>query len=129
MKNKLLRWTPVLFWMLLMFALSSRPDLPTVETQQVDFFSKKAAHVIEYFILNLLWYRALGGDKVGEATIFSLIYAFTDETHQLFIPNRTGKLRDVGIDFIGISAAALLLLKFPQWKNLISLVPTKKPKK
>lgn len=129
MKNKLLRYGPVVVWMCFMFFMSSRSDLPTEGTVEVDFISKKFAHVAEYFILNLLWIRALNKKSPAQATLFSLAYAFTDEIHQLFIPNRTGKLRDVGIDFIGISLASLLILKFPKWNNFLSPAPSKRRKK
>jgi len=128
MKNKLLRYTPVIVWMCTMFFLSSRPDLPSEGTQEVDFVSKKLAHIAEYFVLYLLWFRALDKNRPTTAVLYSLVFAFTDEIHQLFIPNRTGKLRDVGIDFIGISLASLLILKFPKWKNYLSVPPTKRHK-
>lgn len=129
MKNKLLRYGPVVVWMCLMFFFSSRSDLPSEGSVEVDFLSKKLAHVAEYFVLNYLWFRALGHKNVGEAMLFSLVYAFTDEIHQLFIPNRTGKLRDVGIDFIGISTSSLLILKFPTWKNYLFPTRSKRHKK
>ena len=34
--------------------------------------------------------------------ILSIIYSFTDELHQLFIPGRAGQLQDILIDLIGI---------------------------
>lgn len=129
MKNKLLRYGPVVLWMCFMFFMSSRSNLPTEGTLQVDFLVKKSAHVAEYIVLNYLWFRAFGNKNLGQAMVYSLIYAFTDEIHQLFIPNRTGKLRDVGIDFIGISLSSLLILKYPKWKNFLSPVRTKRPKK
>ena len=129
MKNKLLRFGPVILWMCLMFYFSSRSDLPSGATQEVDFLSKKLAHIAEYFLLNLLWFRALNKKSPAQATLFSLVYAFSDEIHQLFIPGRTGKLRDGGIDFIGISAASLLILKFSSWKNFLFQTLSKKHKK
>lgn len=129
MKNKLLRFVPVFLWMGIMFLFSSRSDLPSGETQEVDFISKKLAHIAEYFILNLLWFKALGKKSPAQAILLSLIYAFTDEIHQLFIPGRTGKLLDVGIDFIGISLSSLLIIKYQSWKNSLFPLPTKKLKK
>ncbi len=81
---------------------------------------------MEYTILFLLWYRALGIKNPFRAIIFSLIYAFTDEIHQLFVPGRTGSLRDVSIDFSGMLIAAILIVKFDLWKILLSPLPTKK---
>jgi VanZ family protein len=39
----------------------------------------------------------------------SLLYAFSDETHQLFVPGREGKLTDVGIDAIGIAIGVIVV--------------------
>lgn len=129
MKNNLLRHVPVVVWMCLIYLMSSRTDLSTGQVEAVDFIFKKTAHFVEYFILNLLWFRAIGIASPAQSTLYSLIFAFTDEIHQLFIPGRTGKLRDVGIDFVGISASSLLLIKFPSWKNFLFQAPSKKHKK
>ena len=84
---------------------------------------------MEYTVLFILWFRALGNKNPTQAIIFSLIYAFTDEMHQLFIPGRTGRLRDVAIDSIGMIVPALLIVKFDLWKLLLSPLHTKKPGK
>jgi VanZ family protein len=49
----------------------------------------------------------------------SLLYAFSDETHQLFVPGREGKLSDVGIDAIGIALGMIAMggLFFPEKKR------------
>lgn len=110
-----LRFLLPAIWMLLMYIMSNKPDLPSNSVQTVDFAMKKFAHVTEYFILNLLWYYALGVSGIIRGSLYSLAFAFSDEIHQLFVPGRTGRLRDVGIDFVGISLAALLVIKFNPW--------------
>ncbi|SRR5258706_3427134 len=129
MKKNLFRYGPVILWMMLMFFLSSRSDLPAAGIKTIDFVTKKTAHVLEYIILNLLWYRALAKKQPTEAMLYSLIFAFTDETHQIFIPERTGVLRDVLIDFIGISLSALLIIKLKLWNSSLLPAGEKKPKK
>lgn len=126
MARKILNFLPVTLWMILIFRISSISSLPSNGVYAVDFTIKKTAHLIEYTILFLLWFRALGEKNPGRALIYSLIYAFTDEIHQLFIPGRTGKLRDVGIDFSGMAISALLIIKFDLWKILLYPLPTKK---
>ncbi len=123
--NKITRYLPPVLWMILMYFLSSRSDLPSAQVYTVDFITKKFAHLCEYFILTVLWARALKRPLPDLAILFALIYAFSDETHQLFIPNRTGALRDVGIDFIGISAGALAVIKINQWSKHLSRLRTK----
>mgnify|MGYP002867680921 CR=1 FL=1 len=126
MAQKFIRFLPPLVWMVLIFIVSSVPDLPSNKVDALDFFIKKTAHFLEYTFLFLLWYRALGEKNPTRAIIISLIYSFTDEIHQLFVPGRTGMLRDVGIDASGIIITSLLIVKFNLWKRLISPPPSKK---
>ena len=127
MAHKYLKYLPVTVWMILIFYFSSRPDLPTTnKIFIVDFITKKTAHVLEYTVLFLLWYRALGKRSPLYAIMYSIAYAFTDETHQLFVPGRSGLLRDVGIDSIGMIISSLLIVKFNLWKILTSPLLTKR---
>jgi VanZ family protein len=126
MRKFLVRYAPVLIWMTLMYFFSSRSDLPSSGSVTEDFFSKKLAHIIEYLILMLLMYRAVGEKSPTKALLYSLTYAFTDETHQLFIPYRTGNLRDVGIDAIGLLLASFSIIKFQLWNSSLLVAPLKK---
>lgn len=126
MSRKYLNFIPVVLWMILIFSVSSIPDLPSNKIDIIDFIFKKSAHVLEYTILFLLWFRALGNKNPFQAFCFAIIYAFTDEIHQLFVPGRTGRLRDVGIDSIGMIISSLLIVKFDLWKLLLSPQLTKK---
>ena len=113
----------------MMFIFSSRSDLPSSGSLAEDFITKKLAHILEYFVLMFLSYRAVGEKSIARAFLYSLIYAFTDEIHQLFIPYRTGKLRDVGIDSLGLMASAFLIIKYQLWNSSLLLSPPKKLKK
>ena len=42
--------------------------------------------------------------------ILGIIYAITDEIHQLFIPGRSGEFKDVCIDAIGVWIGICFLL-------------------
>lgn len=128
MCRKFIKFIPAVLWMILIFWLSSIPDLPSNKFFLLDFIFKKTAHVIEYTALFLLWFKALGNKNPFQAIIFSMVYAFTDEIHQLFVPGRTGRLQDVGIDSIGMIIFAILIVKFDLWKTLLSPHPTKKHK-
>ena len=126
MSRKFTKFIPVILWMALIFFFSSRADLPSNKVYAVDFMMKKTAHFFEYTILFLLWFRALGNKNPAYAFMAAIAYAFTDETHQLFVPGRTGLLRDVAIDSIGMIVSSLLIVKFDLWKLLLSPLPTKK---
>jgi VanZ family protein len=123
--KRTIRFLPPILWMAFMFFLSSRSDLPSNQVYAVDFIIKKASHVAEYFILTVLWNRALKRNSPDLAILFALMYAFSDETHQLFVPNRSGALRDVGIDFLGISAAAFIMINLKPWKKFTFPHPSK----
>ncbi|TRZ44713.1 VanZ family protein [bacterium] len=129
MCRKFIKFIPAVLWMILIFWMSSIPDLPSNKFFLLDFIFKKTAHIIEYTVLFLLWFKALGNKNPFQAIIFSIVYAFTDEIHQLFIPGRTGRLRDVGIDSIGMIIFAFLIVKFDLWKLLLSPLPSKKQDK
>ena len=124
----LLRYMPVILWMILMFSFSARSDLPVNGTVAEDFFSKKFAHVLEYILLMLLMYRAVGIKNPAKAFLFSLIYAFSDEIHQLFTPYRSGNLWDVGIDSIGLVISTLIIIKLRLWNSFLLLAPLGKLK-
>lgn len=125
-KTKYLRYIPAIAWMILIFGVSSVPDLPSNEVYTVDFIVKKTAHVLEYTILFLLWFYAIGDKNPFKAFIYSIVFAFTDEIHQLFVPGRTGRLRDVAIDSIGMIILSYLIVKFDLWKRLLSPLPLRK---
>lgn len=68
---------------------------------------RKGAHLAEFALLSMLTYflaRAYGL-KVKICVIISLgyclLFAATDEFHQLFVSGRSGQIKDVLIDFCG----------------------------
>ena len=74
---------------------------------------RKLAHFTEYFILGGLLYldwRLLGRGRVLLPLAAGLIAAAADETLQIFVPGRSGEVRDVMLDFAGVAAAVGVLL-------------------
>lgn len=127
---KYLKFLPVLVWMAIIFYLSSRSDLPKADSFFWEFLFKKSGHLFVYSVLALIWCYTLDTNKIVNSFLYSFAYAFTDEIHQLFVPNRTGLLRDVYIDSVGIGFGVLLFILFNKWqKKYIFLAQTKKPKK
>ena len=67
---------------------------------------RKAAHIIEYFVLSILLMSVIKDWLHKKEFILgfsiSLIYAISDEIHQLFISGRSGSIIDIFIDLIGI---------------------------
>lgn len=81
---------------------------------------RKLAHMTEYMILAITFMFALyidglkGKRLIGVSLFLGIGYASLDEFHQLFIPGRSGEIRDVCVDTIGIILGILfyrILLK------------------
>jgi len=110
-------WLPVGLWMGVIFALSAMKGHPHQGVVGWQFYAeRKGAHITEYFILTLLLFRAfwqLSKNVIKitfSVTIIALLWAMSDEFHQLFVFGREGKISDVGIDFIGIFLAITAIL-------------------
>lgn len=103
--------------MTVIFFLSGRESVQVADEPLVNFLFFKTLHVIEYAILFVLYYRALKNKTA--AFLLTLLYAVTDEIHQMFVPTREGRLRDVIIDAIGA---------FISWISITHLLP-RAPKK
>lgn len=91
------------------FKIFSLPD--SLINDCLLFFIRKLAHFTEYFILGILVITLLKEFKIQHIFIVSalicLLYALTDEIHQLFIDNRAGSIIDVIIDFSGATVGLL----------------------
>ncbi|MEI6533598.1 MAG: VanZ family protein [Candidatus Roizmanbacteria bacterium] len=107
----LYHWAPPIFLMGIIFFLSSHTRLTLSGQSQTDFLFFKMGHLIEYAILYFLIFRALFSLKPNQkfqtnlaikALIIAVLYAFSDEFHQTFVPTREGAFRDVMIDSLGI---------------------------
>lgn len=73
-------------------------------------------HFVEYMILGVLVFQALSATKAklptplvaGWATLVSVLYALSDEIHQLYVPGRTFSGRDLAADGLGVLIAVAL---------------------
>ena len=92
------------------------PTISPITLVRVEFFLRKAAHVSEYAVLAVLFYRAFVHTvfqsrralSAGIVLLSCAAYASSDEFHQSFVPSRTASLRDVMIDVCGAALAVLL---------------------
>ena len=82
--------------------------------EKIDYPVRKAAHATEYALLGILltgaildlekpWKRQLAACFLAGAA-----YAASDEFHQLFVPGRSGQVKDVMIDSAGVAAGIIL---------------------
>lgn len=139
--KKRLYWIPAFCWMLVIFYLSHQPadessqlssGITTILISMIEFIFplddlhffhflvRKAAHFFAYFVLGILVFYALqqslrkvNWNQAVTAFFISVLYAISDEFHQLFIPGRSCEMRDILIDsfgaFFGISLYYLYL--------------------
>jgi VanZ family protein len=96
---------------------------PSLSVSQLEFWHgviRKAGHVTEYAILGFLAWRAfsiypwVGIKSKLFAGVFVLVFALSDEFHQMFVASRSSSLVDVGYDFMG---GIIMLMLLPKSKN------------
>jgi VanZ family protein len=138
-------WIIVLVWMFIIFNLSAQPAnqssklsegvaetiLETVEKVapgvefrmgNINHITRKNAHFFIYLVLSLLVSNALKKSGLTSSNFFNctlvicILYAISDEIHQLFVPGRSGQVKDVLIDsagaMTGIGLYGLVLYSF-----------------
>lgn len=138
MLHKLIAWLLTALWMGLIFYFSHQPGdassslssgisenivaalnmLPLVQLdiESIHTLLRKSAHFFVYLILGILVLHALrrsevtGYKSIMYAMIICVFYAITDEVHQLFIPGRSGEVRDVLIDSAGAGTGVALYM-------------------
>lgn len=82
--------------------------------EQLQFPVRKGAHMSEYAVFTALVYAALMVDgmkmRLRGAAAFGItvLFACSDEFHQLFVPGRSGRFADVLIDATGALIAVLI---------------------
>jgi VanZ family protein len=110
---------PLLNWLL--------PGLRPPHLDVIHAVVRKTAHVTEYGILAALWRRAFVRGQVVRPALagalawgVAVICAIVDETHQSFLPSRTGTVSDVMLDSAG-ALAAILLIQVSQWQGVDAL--------
>lgn len=99
---------PVLHWTL--------PWASPLQIEALHSLARKAAHVTEYAVLAVLWFRALARDgrgapgaAGGTALAISIGWAAIDELHQVFVLSRGGSVADVALDAAGAATAVGLV--------------------
>jgi VanZ family protein len=101
-------YAPAFLWLGVIWFFSSQEGLLVRgEPSFLFLLERKGAHVFEFFVLAVLLWRVVGlwthsiFDRIVWTLVWSLWVATSDETHQLFVVGREGKITDIGIDMIG----------------------------
>ncbi len=89
-------------------------DMQLAFAEKVDYPIRKTAHALEYMVLGLLITGSIYSSRLSRIVVFLIswalttLYATSDEFHQLFVPGRSGEIRDVCIDSVGAIAGVLI---------------------
>lgn len=139
-------WLPVVLWATLIFSVSgdqksmqhsSRlieplvrwliPDISAEAVRTTVLVVRKGAHVTEFAIFALLLWWAFRGSsgKAGwsrqtawRAGAIAVLFAVTDEWHQMYVPGRQGSAWDVLIDSIGAVGGLFALWVIGRWRKM-----------
>jgi len=125
--------------MITIFMLSAQPAVRSSESSDTcikwiydlfgirlsSHFIRKTAHALEFCGLCLLFNLALGATTLKFKPLLSFIltvlYAATDEIHQIFVDGRACRFRDVLIDSGGAAACIVFLsIIYLIYKNTVT---------
>ena len=118
----------LILWMLFIFIMSSFDSVESDNqsgfivniisnilninnTDILSFIIRKIAHFAEYFILGLLTHNMINNfnKKIYISIIICILYAVSDELHQVLIPGRSCQILDILIDSSGSILGIYLL--------------------
>jgi VanZ family protein len=89
-----------------------------LDNELFEHLIRKIAHFTEHMILGILMYIAFSKNnvpysrKVLVCVIICVLYAFSDEIHQYFVPGRAARLMDVAIDSAGAISGVFITRLF-----------------
>lgn len=125
--KKIIKILLLISWMVLIFILSNQNGdesqalsdniicsfINNCNPEIYSFIVRKGAHFMLYFILGVFSYInfKINKENMIYALLICIIYAFTDEIHQMLISERSGELRDIIIDSIGSLSSIFLIYK------------------
>lgn len=131
MDRKKLSLILLILWMIVIFTMSSfnANDSGNQSGIIVNFISnifnisnvrllslivRKLAHFTEYFILGVLSinYFIKYKKNINYSFLMCVIYAISDEIHQIFVSGRSCQLMDIFIDSVGAIIGIIFTIKF-----------------
>ena len=144
-KQQLKVWIAAVLWMAVI-AIESTNYLSSDETSRILYpilhfllgldwqhfsvwhhYIRKTGHVVGYFILSVLLFRAWKATLPSEfwwqfhwagiAWLMSALVASLDEWHQSFLPSRTGVVSDVFLDSATALAAQIVIFVYLRGKS------------
>lgn len=136
--KKIITLILIIAWMLLVFLFSSQDSqkssklsgevtkkvievIKNIDKTAITYPEKaetvirKIAHYSIYtlggilILLHVNLYNLSRKKKILISTLIGICYAITDEVHQLFISGRSGEIRDICIDLLGVITGIIIL--------------------
>jgi hypothetical protein len=115
----IMRWLLVVFWVSVIFVLSSIAASHVPFAHYDNFLLRNLARIGEYAVLTaLVWwalqkYTSSRGRAWLLAALVAALYGVSDAWLQAWIAGRQGALRDMGFDALGIAASYALAQRRP----------------
>lgn len=138
-RTNIISWLAAGLWMGVIFYLSHQPSSSSNElstgvmsilkenvfalmpfdwdTGSLHHFIRKSAHFFAYFLLGILTFNAMikSFPRIEKkntlwAFMICVLYAVSDETHQLFISGRSGEVKDIILDSSGSLVGIMVFL-------------------
>lgn len=127
---KILCWIVLFLWLGFIFYMSAQPVYKSnslsrnmaekivkiakkffpymnINISGFNHYLRKIAHFFCYMVLGILVVKVLdmmgmkGRDKIIIALLLCVLYAISDEYHQLYVPGRGAQVKDIIIDSVG----------------------------
>ena len=103
-------WIPALLIMAVIFILSSIPG-PTIDGAGLKKASLQiSGHFILFMFLTIALYKST--KNIPLSILLTILYAITDELHQIFTYMRSSSLFDIYVDSLGSLISGFFLWKF-----------------
>lgn len=91
-----------------------------IDTDILSFLIRKAAHFFIYALLGISAYMTLHSANIKRpqwSLVICILYACSDELHQLAVSGRSGQLSDVFLDSIGALCGILVCVAILRLKR------------
>lgn len=84
------------------------------DTKTLSLIIRKGAHFTEFLILGILSINYIIKFKknIKYSYLMCIMYAISDEIHQIFVPGRSFQITDIFIDSVGAIIGITLIIKF-----------------
>lgn len=146
--KKMLPWLLLVFLMIIIFYLSNQPigesrdltkktmtmvadgvenfiPIDTFKTHSIVSLFRKSAHFFLYLVMAVIVMFALksigirGKKAIVLTLVICIVFAISDEIHQLFVDGRGAQVKDVFIDGFGASVGIGIYKGFGSWRRKV----------